>query len=87
MHSADAAAAAAALGAALGAAVSLLLLQLLLADAVRHCVPDVQMCCWFIGSDSSVFFLLIQTWLSFKVPLGSILVAFTASILPIRHPR
>ena len=34
---------------------------LLLPAAVRHRVPDGQICCWFIEFDLSVFFLFIQT--------------------------
>ena len=44
-----------------------------------HRVPDGNYC-WFIGSDSSAFFLFKHE-LFFNVPLGST-VAFTASILP-----
>ena len=29
--------------------------------AVCHYVPDGQICCWFIKSDPSVFFVFIQT--------------------------
>ena len=48
--------------AALCVAVLLLLLQLqVVAAAVRHRVSDGNHCCWFIESDSSVFFLVIQT--------------------------
>ena len=60
-----------------------LLLLLLLAAAV-HRVPDSKISCWFIESDSSVFFPFIQTRF-FYPPLGSTVVAFTASIC--RHPR
>ena len=48
---------------------------LLLPAAVRHRVPDGQICCWFIESDPGVLFLLFQS--SFKrdlymiVTLGS----------------
>ena len=47
--------------------------------AVRRRVPDGKICCWFIESDSSVFFLFIQTRYILNVLLGST-VAFTASI-------
>ena len=49
------------------------------AAAVRHHVRDGKNCCWFIESNSSVFFLFIQTRFIFNVPLVSA-VAFTASI-------
>ena len=64
---------------ALCVAILLLLLQLLLLAAVRRRVPDGKICCWFIESDSSVFFLFIQTRYILNVLLGST-VAFTASI-------
>ena len=35
---------------------------LLLPAAVRHRVPDCRLCCWFIGSDPSVFFLIQETF-------------------------
>ena len=57
---------------------------LFLAAGVRYRVPDGQICCWFIESDPSVFFLFIQTRFIFYVPLGST-VAFTASIC--LHPQ
>ena len=57
---------------------------LLLPAAVRHCVPEGQIGCWFIESDLSVFFLFIQTGYIFNVPLGGT-VAFTASIC--QYPR
>ena len=52
---------------------------LLLAAGVRHRLPDGQICCWFIESDPSLFFLFIQTRFLFNTPLGST-VAFAASI-------
>ena len=53
------------------AAVAAAALQLLPA-AVRHRVPDGQICCWFIEYDSSVLFLFIQTRFMFDgTPLGS----------------
>ena len=64
---------------ALCVAILLLLLQLLLLAAVRRRVPDGKICCWFIESDSSVFFLFIQTRYILNVLLVST-VAFTASI-------
>ena len=39
--------------------------------AVRRLVPDGKICCWFIESDPSVFFLFFQTRFVFSVPLGS----------------
>ena len=45
--------------------------DLLLPAAVRHCVPDGKICCWFIESDPSVFFLFIQTQFTLNAPLGS----------------
>ena len=63
---------AAAAAAALCVVLLLLLLQLqlllLLAAAVRHRVPDGKYCCWFINSDSSVFFLLIQNYYCLYTP-------------------
>ena len=56
----------------------------LLPAAVRRRERDRKFCCWFIKSDSSVLFLLIQTRIVFSVPLAST-VAFTASIC--LHPR
>ena len=44
---------------------------LLLPAAVRHRVPDGQICCWIIESDPSVSFLFIQRDLFLVVPLGS----------------
>ena len=54
------------------------------AAAVRHRVPDGKICYWFIESDPSVFFVLIQNTIYFNAPFGST-VAFTASIC--LHPR
>ena len=48
-----------------------LLLCVLPPAAVRHRVPDGRIRCWFIESDCSVSFLLIQTRFFFMVPLGS----------------
>ena len=58
-------------------AILLLLQLLLLAAAVRHRVPDGNIC-WFIESSSSILFLFIQTRFIFNVPFGS-MVAFTTS--------
>ena len=44
---------------------------LLLPAAVRHRVPDSQICCWFIESDPSVFFSSFKRDLLWMVPLGS----------------
>ena len=71
----------------------LLLLCLLLyccccysSSAVRHRVPDGQICCWFIESHHSVFFLFIQTrFILDGTPWQSYCVAFSASIC--LHPR
>ena len=52
---------------------------LVLPAAVRHRVPEGQVCCCFIESDPSVLFLFIQTRFIFYIPLGSTVV-FTASI-------
>ena len=41
------------------------------AAAVRHRVRDGKLCCWFIESDSSVFFLFFQIRFVFRVPLTS----------------
>ena len=58
---------------------------LLLPAAVRHRVPDGQICCWFIESDPSVFFLPIQArFLSDGTPWQSC-IAFTDTIC--LHPR
>ena len=54
---------------------------LLLPAAVRHRVPDGQICCWFIESDASVFFLFIQERFSFDGTPRPYCVAFTASML------
>ena len=54
-------AAAAAAAAADALCVAMLLWILLLPAAVRHRVPDDQICCWCVESDLSLFFLLIQT--------------------------
>ena len=40
------------------------------AAAVRHRVPDGKICCWFIESDPSVFFLFTQTRLILVYPLA-----------------
>ena len=55
---------------------------LLLAAVVGHRVPGdtIRSCGLFTASDSSVFFLFIQTRFIFHVPLGSTAVACTASI-------
>ena len=59
------------------------ILLLLLSAAVRHRVPDSQICCRFIESDPSVFFLLIQKRFIFDgTPWQYCCVAFTASISP-----
>ena len=42
----------------------------LLPGTVRHRVPDGDICCWFIESDPSVFFLFIQTRFIFVYPLA-----------------
>ena len=55
---------AAAVAAAAAPCVAMLflpLLLLLLAAAVRHRVPHDKICCWFIDSGSSVFFLFFHT--------------------------
>ena len=57
---------------------------LLLPAAVRHRVPDGQICGWSIESDPSVFFLFIQTRFLYFGP-SQYCVAFTASIC--LHPR
>ena len=44
---------------------------LLLLVTVRRRVPDGQVCCWFVESDPSVFFLFIQTRVIFYVSFGS----------------
>ena len=76
-------AAAAAAGAALCVALLLMLLHLL-AAAVRHRVPDGRTGCWFIESDSSVFFLFIQAQFTFNAPLGSTAALMGSIFL---HPR
>ena len=57
--------------------------MLLLPAAVRHRVPNVQICCWFVESDPSVFFLFIQRRFIFdRPPWQYCCVAFTALICP-----
>ena len=56
--------------------------MLLLPAAVRHRVPDDQICCWFIEYDPSVLFLFIQTRFIFDVPLGSTVRRINALDLP-----
>ena len=43
---------------------------LLLPAAIRHRVPDGQICCWFIDSDPSVFFIFNQTRFILMHPLA-----------------
>ena len=65
-----------------------ILLLLLLPAAVRRCVPDGQIWCWFIESDPSVFFVFIQSRFIFDVTPWQYCVTFTASIwLPPRLLR
>ena len=76
-------ASAAAAVAALCLAILLLLLQqqcccFLL--VFGHRVPDGQIFCWFMESDSSVFFLFTQMWFCFDGTSWQYCVAFTASI-------
>ena len=59
---------------------------LVLPAAVRHRVPEGQVCCCFIESDPSVLFLFIHTRFIFDgTPGQCCCVAFTASIC--LHPR
>ena len=54
--------------------------MLLLPAAVRHLVPDGQICCWFIEPHPSVFFLFIQTRSIFGGTPWQYCVVFTALV-------
>ena len=54
----------------------------LLLPVVRNRVPDAQICCWFIESDPSVFFLFIQTRFILMYPLAVLLCRIYGLDLP-----
>ena len=57
------------------------------AAAIRYREPDGNICCWSIESDSSVFFLFIQTRFIFNAVLGSTCCRIYGLDLPVVHPR